>query len=120
MVLVNREEIQQVVLNLILNAEQAIRSARREGVIAVRTEITDAGAIVEVRDDGPGIPAESRERIVDALFTTKARGTGLGLALCRRVIDAHRGEIGLLPTERGAAFRLWLPDPADARADEPA
>jgi signal transduction histidine kinase len=51
-----------------------------------------------------------RHRIFDALFTTRARGTGLGLALCRRIVSAHGGEISLLEAEQGALFRVWIPD----------
>ena len=51
-----------------------------------------------MRDDGPGIPAEARYRIFEALFTTKAKGSGLGLALCRRIVEAHGGSIDLEPS----------------------
>jgi signal transduction histidine kinase len=56
------------------------------------------------------VPAEIRERIFDALFTTKARGTGLGLALCRRIVYGHGGELQLEQAAPGASFRVWLPD----------
>jgi signal transduction histidine kinase len=109
-VFADHEQILQVIANLLENASQALGGS---GHVWVRARSEGGGTVVEVRDDGPGVPAEIRERVFEALFTTKARGTGLGLALCRRVIDAHRGEIGLEPTEPGAAFRFWLPAPTD-------
>ncbi len=123
-VLVNREEIQQVVLNLILNAEQALRSARREGVLAVRTEITDAGAVVEVRDDGPGVPPELAGRVFEPFFSTKdvGEGTGLGLSIALGIAEAHGGSLKLVPVAVGARFRLTLPVPGaqGEAASEPA
>ena len=74
--------------------------ARREG----------ARSILVVRDEGPGIPVELRSRIFEALFTTKAKGNGLGLALCRRIAEAHSGVVSLEPSERGATFRITIPD----------
>ena len=63
-----------------------------------------------MRDDGPGIPSNLREQIFEALFTTKAKGSGLGLALCRRITEAHGGTVALEPSEQGAAFRIFVPD----------
>jgi signal transduction histidine kinase len=70
---------------------------------------------IRVRDSGPGVPAEARARIFEALFTTKAKGSGLGLALCRRIADAHGGSILLEPSapgSTGASFLLTVPDRA--------
>ena len=68
------------------------------------------GAACAVRDDGPGIPAEVRHRVFEALFTTKAKGSGLGLALCRRIVEAHGGSIDLDPErDRRCSFVLVLP-----------
>jgi signal transduction histidine kinase len=63
-----------------------------------------------VRDDGPGVPADVRPRIFEALFTTKAKGNGLGLALCRRIAEAHGGTVTLDASDRGASFRVVIPD----------
>src|SRR5206468_1727040 len=68
---------------------------------------------LQVRDDGPGVPGQLRERVFEALFTTRAKGSGLGLALCRRIAEAHGGTVTLEPSERGALFKIWIPD-ADA------
>lgn len=107
----NREEIQQIVLNLILNAEHAIRSHAERGTIQVRTGRTDTVAFVEVLDDGPGIPAEIAGQIFEPFFTTKlvGEGTGLGLSISLGIAEAHGGSLTLLPSERGACFRLSLP-----------
>jgi signal transduction histidine kinase len=72
---------------------------------------------VRVSDDGPGIPDEVRPRVFEALFTTRSKGTGLGLALCRRIVEAHGGSIALEPAAAGAAgasFLLTIPDPEPA------
>jgi signal transduction histidine kinase len=74
--------------------------ARREGTKSV----------LLVRDDGPGIPSEFKGRIFEALFTTKAKGNGLGLALCRRIAEAHAGTVTLEPSEVGATFTISIPD----------
>jgi signal transduction histidine kinase len=64
-----------------------------------------------VRDDGPGVPEEDRRRIFEALFTTKAKGSGLGLALCRRIMEGHGGTVELEATSGGASFLLTIPAP---------
>jgi two-component system, NtrC family, sensor histidine kinase HydH len=105
------DDLVHVISNLLVNGAQA---QGETGRIEVTAAPFKGGVEIRVRDHGPGVPAEIRERIFDALFTTKARGTGLGLALCRRIIYGHGGELRLEPTDRGACFRVWLPD---ARSD---
>jgi PAS domain S-box-containing protein len=110
-VFVNSEEIQQVVLNLILNAEQALE-ARRGGTIAVRTFASGGSYVVEVADDGPGISTEQRGRIFEPFFTTKdeGEGTGLGLSISHGIACAHGGSLELRSQpSRGACFQLMLP-----------
>jgi len=75
--------------------------------------LSGGGARLRVRDEGPGVPVEARYRIFEALFTTKAKGSGLGLALCRRILEAHGGTIDLESTEGGASFVLNLPSPEE-------
>jgi PAS domain S-box-containing protein len=117
-VLVNREEIQQIVLNLLLNAEQAIASVSGDaaGTITVRTSRTPRVVIAEVADDGPGVCPEARGRIFEPFFTTKevGQGTGLGLSISHGIASAHGGSLELCPSSGGACFRLTLPA-ADAR-----
>jgi len=104
------DQIRQVLINLIVNATQAMNGT---GHVTVEAEQTDDDLRIRVRDDGPGVPAEVRYRIFEALFTTKARGSGLGLALCRRILEAHGGTIELEPSSRrGASFLLVIPSTA--------
>ena len=69
------------------------------------------GVAIFVRDDGPGIPEQVRPHVFRALFTTRSQGTGLGLALATRIVEAHSGELTLEKAQQGTAFRLWLPSP---------
>ncbi len=103
---VDPDQMRQVLVNLVHNAEQAQGPDRR---IWLEAEEAESGVILRVRDEGPGVPAAARERIFDVLYTTKARGTGLGLALCRRIIEAHGGDMSLEDTDDGASFRILLP-----------
>ena len=101
------EDLTHVLVNLFSNAAQAQKGAGAVSVAATRYK---GGTAISVADEGPGVPPEIRHKIFDALFTTKARGTGLGLALCRRIVAAHGGELSLAPVQKGATFRLWIPD----------
>jgi PAS domain S-box-containing protein len=110
LILVNRDEVQQVVLNLILNAEHAVRSSG-EGIIRIRTRQVNDRAVLEVTDNGPGVPADLAGRIFEPFFTTKAfgEGTGLGLSVSLGIAEAHGGSLALLPAETGACFTFSLP-----------
>jgi PAS domain S-box-containing protein len=116
LIVVNREEIKRVLLNLLLNAEHAVRATRRSGTLRVRTlPSTDSGSVVfEIADDGPGVPREVASRIFEPFFTTKSsgEGKGLGLSICLGIAEAHGGSLTLLPAERGARFALTLPQAA--------
>jgi signal transduction histidine kinase len=108
----DRVQLQQVVLNLILNAVEALSSvdgARRE--LSIRTKRRGADEVlVAVRDSGPGIDSEHLERVFDSFYTTKPSGIGLGLSICRSIIDAHGGRLWAAANEpRGAAFQFTLP-----------
>jgi len=112
LIVASREQIQQIIVNLLLNAEHAIRVGRKPGVITVRTghDGNDA-AFLELTDDGPGVPAETAGKIFEPFFTTKqvGEGTGLGLSVSLGIAEAHGGSLQLLPSETGARFRLTLP-----------
>lgn len=110
-VLVNREEIQQVVLNLLLNAEQAIESTGRRGTISLRTVIAGNRHGLEVLDDGPGVPSALRGRVFEPFFTTKevGEGTGLGLSISHGIVAAHGGTLEICDRGEGACFYLSLP-----------
>ncbi|HEY8925337.1 MAG TPA: protoglobin domain-containing protein [Polyangia bacterium] len=109
------DQITRVLTNVLINAGQAM-----EGIAAGRIEVRAAreGDVtrIEIHDTGPGIPVELRRRVFEALFTTKAKGTGLGLALCSRIAEAHGGSVTLEPSETGATFLITIPDAA--RAEE--
>jgi two-component system NtrC family sensor kinase len=111
LVVASQEEIRQVILNLILNAEQAIRETNAPGSITVRTGCSDDASFVEVSDDGPGVPALMTGRIFEPFFTTKivGQGTGLGLSISLGIAEAHGGSLTLQPRNRGACFVLTLP-----------
>lgn len=103
------DEMNQVFLNILRNGVQAIRG---QGTITVRSFAEEGTAVVEIEDTGPGIVEEVRERIFEAGFTTKPRGegTGWGLAICRRILREHGGEIEVRSEPgRGATFRITLP-----------
>ena len=106
----DRVQLQQVVLNLILNAVEAMNSVE-EGAreLSIRTEENQTGGVlVAVRDSGPGIV--DFERVFDPFYTTKTSGLGMGLAICRSIIDAHGGRLWVDANEpRGAVFRFTLP-----------
>jgi signal transduction histidine kinase len=108
----DRVQLQQVVLNLVLNAAEAmslIDSGARQ--LLISTEQSGAnGVLVAVRDSGPGIDAERIERVFDAFYTTKPSGVGMGLSICRSIIEAHSGRLWADANELGgAAFQFTLP-----------
>ncbi len=118
----NREEIQQVLLNLILNAEQAIRGADGKGRLSVRTRALGGGAAVEIEDSGPGVPEALAGQIFEPFFTTKAvgQGAGLGLSIALGIAESHGGTLALVSSAHGACFRLELPGGRPVRPAAPA
>lgn len=105
-------QLQQVFINIISNARQAIEPVRREGQIAIRTRASAGNVVVEFQDNGPGIRAEHLARIFDPFFTTKpaGKGTGLGLSLCYGIVQEHGGRIvARSEPGRGAMFAIELP-----------
>src|SRR6516164_9595419 len=108
----DRVQLQQVVLNLVLNAVEAMGSVEagpRE--LFISTEQDHTGVLVAVRDSGPGIDPTHLERVFEAFYTTKSSGVGMGLSICRSIIDAHGGRLWATANEpRGAVFQFTLPD----------
>jgi signal transduction histidine kinase len=107
----NAQAMEEVIVNLLINAVDASEDG---GTIVARTGLTDDDAIeITVQDYGPGVPDELRERIFEPFFTTKeaGRGTGLGLSVVRRVVEAHGGDVILVPNDdhSGATFSLRIP-----------
>jgi C4-dicarboxylate-specific signal transduction histidine kinase len=109
----DRVQVQQVVSNLILNAVEAMGSVE-EGPreLLIKTEQHQPnGVLVAVRDSGPGIDPEHLERVFDAFYTTKSNGVGMGLSICRSIIEAHGGRLWADANEaRGAVFQFTLPN----------
>lgn len=98
--LVDPEKLQQVILNLLVNASQAYGEGG--GVITVEAEMDESDFLrLSVEDHGPGIPDDIREQIFNPFFTTKQQGTGLGLAIVQRIVDLHGGRIGVKSAEGG-------------------
>jgi two-component system nitrogen regulation sensor histidine kinase NtrY len=123
---IDRQMLRRVLVNLVRNAVQAIRDATAPksgepakvsdeivGHVVVSARREGDGAVIVVEDDGPGIPAESRERIFDPYFTTKKDGTGLGLAIVKKIVVEHGGRIEATKSEKlgGASFLVHLPGP---------
>jgi signal transduction histidine kinase len=98
--------LRQVFANLLQNAAQA----QGEGEVRLAAEPDGSAVRVRVEDDGPGVPPEIRQRLFDLFVTGKANGTGLGLALCRRLVERHGGSVTLVPEQRkGSTFEVRLP-----------
>jgi signal transduction histidine kinase len=115
------DQLRQVTFNLLANAAQAIREARRGGTVRVSCEPgLDGGVVLSVADDGPGIPPAEAARIFTPFFTTKPSGTGLGLAVVQRIVDGHGGSVAVDPAPgQGARFTVRLPPPPPDAADVP-
>jgi signal transduction histidine kinase/CheY-like chemotaxis protein len=113
----DRIQLQQVLMNLMLNGIEAMKDSRGELTVASgRGE--DGQLLVSVTDSGPGLPAGESERIFEAFFTTKAQGSGMGLSISRRIIEAHGGRLWASSNPgRGATFQFTMPTtPADGSA----
>lgn len=104
---VNKGQIQQVLLNLILNATQVMPSG---GHIRVRTCSKEGQAFFEVKDNGPGIDESIQKDIFESFLTNRPDGTGLGLSISKRILRSHRGDIELVESSpAGTTFRGWIP-----------
>jgi C4-dicarboxylate-specific signal transduction histidine kinase len=107
----DRVQLQQVVLNLLLNAVEAMGSVEaKPRDLLISTEQDHTGVLVAVRDSGPGLDPSHLERVFDAFYTTKSSGMGMGLSICRSIIEAHGGRLWAEANEpRGAIFQFTLP-----------
>src|SRR3982075_699193 len=107
----DRIQLQQVLLNLITNAIDSMAAKDGARILGVRSEVhDDGGVIVSVADTGTGIGSQELERIFNPLFTTKSGGMGMGLSICRSIIEAHDGQLWATPNKpEGAVFQFMLP-----------
>jgi PAS domain S-box-containing protein len=111
-VLGDSNQLTQVFLNLIVNAEQAIREVRDQGTLRIRLGMVGDRVLITFQDDGVGIQRETLPRIFDPFFTTKrpGRGTGLGLSICMAIVREHNGDISAQPLpDGGSVFTVSLP-----------
>jgi signal transduction histidine kinase len=108
----SKGQLQQVILNLVTNAVEAMRPINdRARVLKVSsTFVSGQGVLIGVADSGMGIEPKNVDGLFDAFFTTKTHGTGMGLAICRSIVEAHGGRLSAAPNEpHGAIFRFTLP-----------
>jgi C4-dicarboxylate-specific signal transduction histidine kinase len=108
----SKVQLQQVILNLVTNAVEAMRPITdRARMLKVSSRfVSGQGVLIDVADSGTGIEPKNVEGLFDAFFTTKPDGTGMGLAICRSIVEAHGGQLSAAPNEpHGAVFRFTLP-----------
>jgi signal transduction histidine kinase len=104
--------LQQVIINLVMNGIEAMQSVNeRPRQLAIRTGQDDQGRVcLTVADTGSGVSEDDAERIFTPFFTTKSSGMGMGLAICRSIVEAHAGRLSTFPNEEGGAtFQFVLP-----------
>jgi signal transduction histidine kinase len=108
----DRVQLQQVMLNLIVNAVEAMSAMSmgpRELLISTAADSSN-GVSIAVRDSGPGLPPVEIKRVFDPFYTTKAHGLGMGLSICRSIVETHGGRLwASANAPRGAVFQLILP-----------
>jgi signal transduction histidine kinase len=107
----DRNQLQQVLLNLVINGCDAMDGREADRRLVVQTQVTVQGNVeVSVADRGAGIPLADLERIFEPFVTTKVRGMGLGLAICRSIVEAHGGRLWATNNaDRGATLHCELP-----------
>jgi C4-dicarboxylate-specific signal transduction histidine kinase len=110
-ILGDRVQLQQVAMNLIVNSIEAMKGVDGMRELVIKSQRSEAGQILlSVSDTGVGIPPQLAEQIFEPFFTTKPQGTGMGLSICRSIVESHSGRLWAVGTpERGAVFHLNLP-----------
>jgi PAS domain S-box-containing protein len=120
-ILGDRDQLHQVLVNLLINAQQALEASDTpDRRIVIRTSVIGDGKVaIDICDNGPGIAPDLTGRIFEPFFTTKPQGvgTGVGLSFSHGIVEAHGGRLHLLPSERGATFRIELPVAEVAEVD---
>jgi C4-dicarboxylate-specific signal transduction histidine kinase len=115
MILADRVQLQQVIINLVMNGIEAMQSVTdRPRELVIRSQQAETGVLVTVIDTGVGIFAENADRLFNAFFTTKSSGMGMGLSICRSIVEAHGGRLWVTANvPHGATFQFTLPVNAD-------
>jgi len=111
-IMADRVQLQQVILNLMMNAIEAMnRDGEGPRELLVRSEVDESKhVVISVQDSGPGFDPKRLEHLFDAFYTTKPHGLGMGLSISRSIVDAHRGRLwATANVPRGAVFQLALP-----------
>lgn len=114
----DRVQLQQVILNLIINAIEAMSAVedgpRELDICTTRDE--SGGILITVSDSGPGVALENRQQLFEPFYTTKQRGMGMGLSICRSIVEAHGGRLSVnANVPRGAVFQFTVPVHDDER-----
>jgi signal transduction histidine kinase len=112
MILGDRVQLQQVIINLVMNGIEAMQSVKdRPRELVIRSDqVETQQVLVSVTDCGVGISAENADQLFNAFFTTKPSGMGMGLSICRSIVEAHGGRLSIYGNEGpGATFRFALP-----------
>jgi len=106
----NRVQLQQVLVNLIMNAVDAMAARVEPRILSIKSDLYEADRVVlSVADTGTGIGSQDIDRMFNPLFTTKPDGMGMGLSICRAIIEAHEGRLWFAPnTPQGAVFQFTL------------
>jgi signal transduction histidine kinase len=112
----DRVQLQQVMMNLMINGIDAMKEADGRRELAIESRRAEHERVmVSVSDTGVGLPPQQRDQIFNAFFTTKPHGTGMGLSICRSIVESHGGRLWAADNSpRGASFHLSLPDKAEA------
>jgi signal transduction histidine kinase len=107
----DRVQLQQVMMNLMLNAIEAMKDMSPVGELTIRSQHDDnRQLLISVNDTGPGLQPEEAEQIFNAFFTTKPKGTGMGLTISRSIVESHGGRLWVTATSgSGATFQFTLP-----------
>jgi signal transduction histidine kinase len=115
-VMVDRVQLQQVLMNLVINGIDAMKDVDGKRELAIKSQRRENEQLqVSVSDTGPGLPPQQADQIFDAFFTTKADGTGMGLRISRSIIETHGGRLWVADNpRRGASFCFTLPTKVEA------
>jgi signal transduction histidine kinase len=111
----DRVQLQQVILNIVKNAIEAMESEKRQNILRVVTKADGRGVLqISISDTGLGVDSENADRVFDAFYTTKPEGMGLGLSICRSIVEAHGGRLWTRPNAPGGSvFCITLPTSAN-------